>query len=103
MTSPNDPWETQRPRDRMYLFAIDRIHVLQDFAKRHCRVVNCGERDEDGVIICGGDGCGEKLLHADHRRELRIMRDVKRLVERLEQNELEAAALADKESRGRRR
>lgn len=101
MTSPNEPWESQRPRDRMYLFAIDRIHILQDFAKRHCKVVNCGEKDEDGEIICGGAGCGEKLIHADHRRELQALRDVKALVEALERKELEAQAAADKKGKGR--
>lgn len=95
-------WSTQRPRDRMYDFAIDRITVLTDFAKRHCREPTCGARDEDGALVsCRSDQCGEKRLEEWLRRELQVMRDLRELVEWLERDEL--AKLAAEDKKGKRK
>lgn len=99
MTSPTEQplWATQRPRDRLYDFAIDRITVLADFAVRNCREPTCGARDEDGVLVsCRSDRCGEKRLEESHRRELQVMRDLRALVEGLERVELAKLAAEDK-------
>lgn len=86
----------------MFEWAVDRIHILQDFASRNCQVANCGGKDDEGEPIpCSGSGCGERRIHADHRRELRVMRDLKALIEALELKELQALAAADKKGKGR--
>lgn len=107
MTSPtdNEPlWKSQRPRDRMFLFAFDRITVLEDFAKRNCWAANCGEKDEDGqVVSCSTTTqCGEKRLEEWHQRELQCMRDLKTFIEWYERAEIAKAAAADKASKGKR-
>lgn len=98
MTSLSD-----RPRDRIYAWALYRISILQDFARRHCKMPTCGQRDDDGEPIpCSGMNCGEKLIHAEHQQELRAMRDTCALVEWLERQEIEKAAKDDKEKSRRR-
>lgn len=87
----------------MYDYAIDRITVLTDFATRRCREPTCGARDEDGALVsCNSEQCGERRLEEWHRRELRVMRDVRKLVERIERDELEKLAAEDKQ-KGRRK
>lgn len=104
LTSLSEPlWKSQRPKDRMYIFAIDRITILEDFAKRNCRAANCGEKDEGGdVAICSGPLCGEKRLEEWHQRELQCLRDLKTFIEWYERAEIAKAAAADKASKGRK-
>jgi hypothetical protein len=91
-TSPSE-----RPRDRIYGFVIDRLASLNARANSECREPTCGARDEDGALVsCASPHCGEKLMMLGWRRELQVMRDIKALVEHLEQKELEAMATADK-------
>jgi hypothetical protein len=104
-TSPSEePWETQRPRDRDYDYVLDRIAVLSDFASRSCREPSCGTRDEDGnVVSCSSKHCGEKRMEVHHRRELQVMRDIRALIEWLERSELQKAVAEDKKNMGKRR
>lgn len=92
----------ERPRERIYGWALYRIHILRDYARRNCMSSTCGQRDEDGEPIpCSGANCGEKRIHPEHQRELQAMRDTCALVEWLERKELEQAAKDDKENRKR--
>jgi hypothetical protein len=88
----------------MFLWALDRITILEDFAKRNCRAANCGEKGDDGeVVSCSATmQCGEKRIAEWHQRELQCMRDLKNLIEWMERSELLKQAAADKESKGRR-
>ena len=99
MTSrPETPAE--RPRDRIFDYCLDRIASLRARAVLECREPSCGAKDEEGnVISCSSDNCGEKRMMAGWRRELRVMRDVRELVEWLERSELEKTAKADKGNR----
>jgi hypothetical protein len=102
-TSPSRPVE--RPRDRIYGYALDRLASLSARATIECREPTCGDRGEDGELVsCGSSShCGEKMMLAGWRRELQVMRDIKALVERLEQKELEATAAADRGKKGARK
>lgn len=94
-TSPNE-----RPRDRIYAWALYRISILQDYARRNCKNPMCGARDDEGEPIpCAGADCGEKRIVEEHRQELRAMRDTCTLVEWLERAELEKAAENVKKNR----
>lgn len=91
----------ERPRDRIYDYILDRLSSLAARASLECREPTCGARDETGeVVSCSSKNCGEKLMMAGWRRELRVMRDIKALVEGLERVEVERLAAADK--RGKR-
>jgi len=93
----------ERPRDRIYSWALYRIHILRDYARRNCLSATCGARDEEGEPIpCSGKNCGENRIHEEHRRELQAMRDTCALVEWLERVEIEKKAADDKASRGKR-
>lgn len=93
----------ERPRDRIYSWALYRIHILRDYARRNCMSSTCGGRDEDGEPIpCSGANCGEKRIAEEHQRELQAMRDTCALVEWLERVEIEKKAADDKASRGKR-
>jgi len=105
LTSPTEPsaeeWEKLRPRDRMFLYAVDRLASLEARAKLECREPACGVKDEEGVLACVNSRvCGEKLMLSGWRRELHVMRELKGLVEWLEQRDLEKAA--EKLKRNRR-
>jgi hypothetical protein len=109
LTSPTDKpvdatyadWFALRPRDRMFLFALDRLASLEARAKIECLEPSCGTRDDEGVHSCtNSKNCGEKLMLAGWRRELQAMRDVKALVEGLERREQELEAAKDR--RGKR-
>lgn len=96
-TSPSE-----RPRDRIYEWALYRRGILEDFARRHCKNPACGTRDDEGELIpCAGANCGEKLIHEEHQRELRAMRDMCALAEWLERDELKKKAEDDKQNRRR--
>lgn len=105
MTSPTEQpaWVSQRPRDRMYDFVLDRITTLSSFATRNCCEPNCGIRDEDGdVVSCSSAACGEKRLEEWHRRELQVMRDMRAFIEAFERSQIEKAAAADKATKGKK-
>lgn len=91
MTSPTEATPAERPRDRIYDYILDRLASLAARASLECRESTCGARDEETkeVISCASKDCGEKLMMAGWRRELRVMRDIKALVEGLERAELE--------------
>ena len=92
---PETPAE--RPRDRIFDYSLDRIASLRARAVLECREPSCGAKDEEGnVISCSSENCGEKRMMAGWRRELRVMRDVRELVEWLERSE---TAKADKGNR----
>lgn len=96
MTSPNE-----RPRDRIYGYALDRLASLNVRASLECREPTCGARDETGeVVSCSSPNCGEKKMREGWRRELQVMRDIKALVEWVERREMETQANAGK--RGKR-
>lgn len=100
MTATTSP--SERPRDRIYAWALYRISILQEYARRNCKNPACGTRDEDGEPIpCAGANCGEKRIAEEHQQELRAMRDTCTLVEWLERVELERVAQNDKQSRKR--
>lgn len=100
MTSPSE--KTRRPRDVLYDWALDRITVLQDFARRNCKEPTCGVRDEDGEFThCLSKDCGEKRLDEHHANELAAMRVARSLVEWLETSEIEKKAADDKPGRKR--
>jgi hypothetical protein len=100
MTATTSP--SERPRDRIYAWALYRISILQDYAWRNCKNLACGTRDEDGDLIpCAGADCGEKRIAEEHQQELRAMRDTCTLVEWLERKEIEQAAEDDKPKRKR--
>jgi len=91
----------ERPRDRIYSYAIDRMSSLAVHASLACREPTCGARDEEGDLIsCQSVHCGEKLMLSGYRRELTVMRDIRALIEALERAELERLAAGDK--RGKR-
>lgn len=97
MTSPSE-----RPRDRIYGYVLDRLSSLSVRATLECQEPTCGARNEEGeVISCSSKDCGEKLMMPGWRRELQVMRDVKALVEGLERAEMQREAESDK--KGRRR
>ena len=101
MTDSTSPSE-ERPRDRIYSWALYRISILQEFARRHCSNPQCGARDDEGEPIpCAGKECGENKIHEEHRRELRAMRDTCALVEFLERKEIEQKADDDRPKRRR--
>lgn len=83
----------------MFDFVCDRLTLLTVRSRAECREPTCGARsEEDGEIIsCSSEHCGEKLMMEGWRRELRIMRMFKRLIEHLEQQELEAKFEAEKQ------
>lgn len=98
-TSPSE----ERPRELIFDWVLDRITILEGFARRNCRSTTCGQKDEDGEFIpCGGEGCGEKRMIDEHQRELQAMRATRALVEWLERDELEKKARDDKQNKGRR-
>jgi hypothetical protein len=91
---------SERPRERIYGWALYRVHILKDYARRNCMSATCGQRDEGGdPLPCAGKDCGEKRMAEEHQRELQAMRDVCSLVEWLERQELERAAKDDKTNR----
>lgn len=95
-------FQSDRPRDRIYSWALYRVSILQDFARRHCKNPACGTRDDEGEPVkCAGKDCGEKLIHEEHQRELQAMRDMCTLVEWLERQEVEKQARDDKQNRRR--
>ena len=95
MTSP-----TERPRDRIYSYVIDRLASLSVRATMECREPTCGARDEAGeVVSCSSPHCGEKKMNEGWRREMQVMRDVKALVEGLERRELENEFRKQKKAR----
>ena len=86
MSSPTE--EPERPRDRMLSFVVDRLFSLEVRAKVECKESACGTYDDDGVAACvNSEQCGEKLMLKGWRRELRVMRDFKGLLEALELQE----------------
>lgn len=99
MTSPTNP-PVERPRDRIFDYCLDRIASLRARAKLECREPTCGAIDEEGnVVSCSSQNCGEKRMMHGWQRELRVMRDVRELIEWLERSEIEKAAKADKGNR----
>lgn len=99
MTDSTSPSE-ERPRDRIYAWALYRVSILQDYARRHCSNAWCGSRGDDGEPLpCSGKDCGEKKIHEEHQRELQAMRDTCALVEWLERKEIEQRADHDKPRR----
>lgn len=96
-------FQNERPRDLIYEWALYRISILQDYARRHCQSPTCQQKDDDGEPIpCRGKECGENKIHEEHRRELRAMRATCTLVEWLERKEIEQRAEDDK-SKSRKR
>lgn len=93
---------SERPRDRIYAWALYRIGILADYARRQCKNPACGTRGDDGEAwVCSGENCGEKLIHEEHQRELQAMRETCALVEWLERSEIEKQARDDKQNRKR--
>lgn len=98
---PAKPVE-ERPRDRIYSWALHREHILRDYARRNCLSATCGARDEEGELLpCAGKDCGEKRIAEEHQRELRAMRDTCALIEWLERKELEQRAEDDRPKKKR--
>lgn len=80
----------------MFIFAIDRIAVLEDFARRHCLIVNCGVIEDGEKVSCAGPKCGEMRMAEPHQRELQCMRDLKTFIEWYERAEIAKTAAAAK-------
>ena len=85
---------SERPRDRIYSFCLDRLASLAAHATISCREPSCGARDPETneVVSCASKNCGERLMLHGHRRELQVMKDIRALIEALERAELERIA-----------
>ena len=92
---------TDREREFVTAYLIERMGSLNAFATLACREPTCGARDEEGkVVSCASENCGEKLMLAGHRRELWVWRCVRGWIEQYDRAEIEQRAAESK--RGRR-
>jgi len=74
----------------MFDFILDRLTLLTMHARASCKEPTCGAREEGEIVSCSSVHCGERLMMEGWRRELHVMRLFKRLIEHLEQQELES-------------